>query len=72
MNTSEGSEGTSTSKKELSRRKFLTRGAATAGVVAVAGVAGPGLLAGGAPLGADVAAAATTSKAGVGTGKPKR
>ncbi|HWF23185.1 MAG TPA: ABC transporter substrate-binding protein, partial [Acidimicrobiales bacterium] len=71
MNTSEGSEGTSTSK-ELSRRKFLSRGAATAGVVAVAGVAGPGLLASGSPLGAGVAAAATTSKAGIGKGKPKR
>ena len=71
VNTSEGSEGTSTSK-ELSRRKFLSRGAATAGVVAVAGITGPGLLAGGSPLGADVAAAATRSKAGIGKGKPKR
>jgi peptide/nickel transport system substrate-binding protein len=70
--SSTSSEGSRTSK-ELSRRKFLSRGAATAGAVAVAGVAGPGLLSGGSPFGGMTsAAAATSSKPGVGTGKPKK
>jgi peptide/nickel transport system substrate-binding protein len=66
------SEGSSTSK-EISRRKFLSRGAATAGVVAAAGVAGPGLLSGGSPLGNPASAAASTpGLAGIGKGKPRR
>jgi peptide/nickel transport system substrate-binding protein len=72
MSTSDESEGTSTSN-EVSRRKFLSRGAAAAGVVAAAGVAGPGLLTSGSPLGAAAASAATSSgKPGVGKGSPRR
>ena len=66
------SEGSSTSK-EISRRRFLSHGAATAGVVAAAGVAGPGLLSGGSPLGNLASAAASTpGLAGIGKGKPRR
>jgi peptide/nickel transport system substrate-binding protein len=72
MSTSDESEGTSTSK-EVSRRKFLSRGAAAAGVVAAAGVAGPGLLTSGSPLGtAAASAAASSGKPGVGKGSPRR
>lgn len=67
-----GSKGSNPSN-ELSRRKFLSRGAATAGVVAAAGIAGPGLLGKALPLGAGVAGAATaSSKAGIGKGTPRR
>ena len=67
-----GSKGSNPSN-ELSRRKFLSRGAATAGVVAAAGIAGPGLLGKASPLGPGVAGAATaSSKAGIGKGTPRR